>query len=474
MGSNASSKYDVIIIGGGIGGLIAGCCLSKAGLKILLLEKNDRVGGCCVSFERKGYRFDAGAHIFGSCKKGQVLGDILNDLDLNIDFLQFDPMDRINFPDRQITIPNNVEIFKSHLKEEFKSEAHNVDKFFNLISYAKNDFSSVGLFKKYGDVTYEELLNSCFNNYLLKSILSFGCGYLGLPPSKLSSLSALFMLRSYLFDGAYYPKGGAQVFSDAIKNKILDNGGSVLLRNRVKKLICEKKMINKVVVENNNVFEGNYIIANVDPYQTYYGFLDIKDIKPDSRLLNKLRNFKKSLSFIFLYLIISRDYDCRGKNGWYFPSHNIEKDFYNQMYIHVPTILESDAGFASKNVLEIGTVFHAEYEHVDNWEKAKRDGIDRTLALLEKRLPGISQYIDFCDAASPQTFYKYTYNSKGAAYGWEQSPHQIYAKSFPSTTKAIRNLFLAGHWTFPGGGIVSVAISGLNAAKKVMKRMTHD
>ena len=42
-----NNKYDVIIIGAGIGGLIAGCNLSKNGMKVLIVEKNDRVGGCC-------------------------------------------------------------------------------------------------------------------------------------------------------------------------------------------------------------------------------------------------------------------------------------------------------------------------------------------------------------------------------------------------------------------------------------------
>ena len=48
-------KYDCIIIGAGIGGLICGCKLQNEGKRLLIIEKNDRVGGSCVSFKRKGF-----------------------------------------------------------------------------------------------------------------------------------------------------------------------------------------------------------------------------------------------------------------------------------------------------------------------------------------------------------------------------------------------------------------------------------
>ncbi len=52
-------EYDVIIIGAGIGGLTCGCYLAKAGMKVLIVEQHSKVGGCCTSFKRKGFTFDA-------------------------------------------------------------------------------------------------------------------------------------------------------------------------------------------------------------------------------------------------------------------------------------------------------------------------------------------------------------------------------------------------------------------------------
>ena len=57
------ADYDVIVIGAGCGGISAGALLAKQGRKALVLEQSDRVGGCCSTFEKNGYRFDVGASV---------------------------------------------------------------------------------------------------------------------------------------------------------------------------------------------------------------------------------------------------------------------------------------------------------------------------------------------------------------------------------------------------------------------------
>ena len=60
-----NGNYDAVIIGAGVGGLVCGCYLAKAGMKVLIVEQHFKTGGYCTSFKRKNFSFDAAAHCFG-------------------------------------------------------------------------------------------------------------------------------------------------------------------------------------------------------------------------------------------------------------------------------------------------------------------------------------------------------------------------------------------------------------------------
>ena len=55
-------EFDIVVIGGGLGGLTAGAKLAKEGRKVLLLEQHDRPGGCATTFKRKGFTIEVGLH----------------------------------------------------------------------------------------------------------------------------------------------------------------------------------------------------------------------------------------------------------------------------------------------------------------------------------------------------------------------------------------------------------------------------
>ena len=66
-------KYDVVIIGGGLGGLVSALILSKEGLKVVVLEQHHKAGGNLQTFTRDGCIFDTGMHYLGSLREGQYL-----------------------------------------------------------------------------------------------------------------------------------------------------------------------------------------------------------------------------------------------------------------------------------------------------------------------------------------------------------------------------------------------------------------
>ena len=63
-------KYDVIIIGSGLGGLECGYILSRQGMRVLILEHQQQTGGCMQSYPRRGAHFDTGLYYVGELVEG--------------------------------------------------------------------------------------------------------------------------------------------------------------------------------------------------------------------------------------------------------------------------------------------------------------------------------------------------------------------------------------------------------------------
>ena len=75
-------KYDICIIGGGFGGLICARQLAKEGRSVLLLERQQQLGGCIQSYQRHGKQYDTGLHYVGGLAEGQPLNQLFTELGL--------------------------------------------------------------------------------------------------------------------------------------------------------------------------------------------------------------------------------------------------------------------------------------------------------------------------------------------------------------------------------------------------------
>ena len=467
--SEVKPKYDVIVLGAGIAGLICGTFIAKQGKKVLIIEQHSIPGGYCTSFKRKGFIFDSAVHHIGGCGKWSVVGRCLKELDININFQQLDPMDSIHFPSFSIDIPAEIDDYVDLLKERFPSEKEQLALFFKEFTRLYRATFSTEKHKmllKYQDLTFKEMLDNFFTDEQLKMTLSAQWGYIGSPPHEVSAIGMCQMLVNYLKDGAYFPVGGTQNFADAITQKFIDYGGQIMLSSSVDGMLTDGNIIKGVTTKKGEEIQAEIFVSNIDPKQTFFSLLD-KNIVDDS-YIRKIENMKESVSFFLLYLGLDNKIDLKGlKRGFYHTSNDLTFSDNDWFYISVPTEVDPSLAPDNKQIISVVVSSRENYDDIDDWVAYKDKMKKHTINYLENFVPEIQDHIEVIDAATPKTLYRYTLNSKGAAYGWAVTVDQTWSNRLSHTTP-FKNLFLAGHWTNPGPGICAVVSSGWRVANMIL------
>src|ERR1700730_9475929 len=122
-------KFDVLIIGSGMGGLVCGNILSMEGYRVCLVEKNKQLGGCLQIYVRNKVIFDSGVHYIGGLDRGQNLYQIFKYLGL-MDKLKLEKMepafDRILLggDEKEYRIIQGYDAFEKEMIREFPDEGN--------------------------------------------------------------------------------------------------------------------------------------------------------------------------------------------------------------------------------------------------------------------------------------------------------------------------------------------------------------
>lgn len=477
-----SKKYDVVIIGAGIGGLVSGCYLSKAGVKTLIVEQHNKPGGYCSSFERQGYRFDVGINYFGGLKNG-VMGTLIKELHLEkkIRFNQFDPADEIIMPDNKTYIRTNPFDTIKEFQNSFPNEKKNIENFFRFIM----EEDILDIYAKTKKISFQQLLDNFFVNKRVKSTVGILIYNIGASPSYASAFSSIILLRQYILDPGYYPEGGIQQFPDLLAEYFRENNGNLILSKKVVKIIVKNKKVKGVILDDGKKIKANIIVSNADATETFEKLLDVSN--KESGMLNKIR-ISPSMFIIYLGLNIDLKEKVGKKcNLFFFDSYNINRifiDLENNILKNNPDLLicsfpslHDETVNPYKSTMTI--MVFAPFKTPKFWNKYKNILCDKLLNKVSrlKILPNFRDSINLRIIATPQTLFRYTSNRNGSFAGWIPTVRGSKI-NYISQETSIQNLYLAGHWSSNGylhyGGVPNVVSLGRRASQIILRRFKNN
>ncbi len=504
---NLKEEYDVVIVGAGIGGLTCGAFLAKAGLKTLIVEKHSIPGGYVTSFKRKDFTFDGGAEGILGCGEDGYLKQWLKELGLDkgIQFTRIDPLEYFVSSQARFPIHADLGEFKKELAKLFPSEKEGIDKYFEtVIAMAKeiksgadkppkNPFEMIKFAMRYPVVTkyygrkkmsFQDLLDEFLKNFKLKGLLGIYSGWFGMPPSKVISPIAAFVMTDVHIGGNYYPKGGLLAFSNHLAEGFKKAGGILLLKTVVSKILVEDGRAVGVELENKTKIKARYVVSNADAKQTFLKLVGEENL--DKKFVEYIKELKQSISGILVFLGI--DMDLRK-----YPSHisygedpesvkrldRIRLESYDGeiteiisgLAIRIPSNLEPS--YAPPGKSSVILLAQAPYDYRNNWKTGpngqrtdayralKNEVADKLIAMAENVIPNLSKHIIVRDMATPLTFERYTWQYKG---GWYGTPLD---QQLPSNITPIKGLLLAGSNTF-GAGVNRAFQSGMETAKQII------
>jgi all-trans-retinol 13,14-reductase len=502
--------YDAIIIGSGLGGLSCGAYLAKNGWKVLVLEKHSLPGGYATSFKRGGFTFDAALHMINGVGKGQNMYKFLEWCGVGdkIEFLKLKYFMRFISEGLDIRLPSgNLDEVISALEKSFPHESEGIRNLFKQATKIYNDvFKFItsrtplwfqlpifpllypGLFPVL-NITGGLLFNKHLRDERLKAILLGNWGYYGLPPSRLNIIYSVFPNFDF-FKGAYYPKGGNQMMSNAFVDVIRQNSGEVVLNSEVSSVVIENGRAIGVEIKRGEKILGRKIISNACAEETFCNLIG-KDKLPN-RFVKRMNKMEHSTSLFCIYLGLNEGFKARLESEEDYEifvsnTYDLDEDYRWSMNCEVDkagfaiTLYSNiDDSLAKGNKFVLGIT---QVQGYDYWKKYENDYTkgnkkeynkekERMAVIMieraERIIPEISKHIEVLEVGTPLTLKRYTGNTNGAPYGWANTVKQGSPMNRMSQKTPIKNLYLSSAWTFPGGGQTPVIVSGYRLGRKLV------
>ena len=499
-------KYDAIIIGSGIGGLVTASQLAAKGAQVLVLEKYIIPGGSGGSFKRKGYTFDVGASmIFGFGEKGytNLLTRALRDVNEKCETIP-DPVQlEYHLPNNfSISVDKNYDKFISKLSTFFPKEEDGIKKFYGtcanvfncldsmpLLSiedpsylfkvFLKSPMSCLGL-ARWLPVNAGDVARKFIKDPELLKFIDIECFCWSVMPAlKTPMINAGMVFTDRHAGGINYPKGGVGKIAEKLVSGIEKLGSKIRYKANVNEILLEDEKAVGVKLSNGEKIYSNIIVSNSTRWDTFGLKNNMKGLISSNRVPKSeykwSKTYKPSPSFVSIHLgvekkLINNNFNC----------HHIIVEDWDELenekgviFVSIPTLLDSSLAPEGKHIIHAFTP-----SSMDEWEGlSRKEYLEKKeeyfLFLVEKIskiLPNLDQNIDHKEIGTPKTHRKFLGRYDGT-YGPIPNQKLLGLLPMPFNTTKIQNLYCVGDSCFPGQGLNAVAFSGFACAHKIGSKL---
>jgi len=526
--------YDTIVVGGGMAGLTAAAYLSRAGQKVLLIEKNRECGGLVNSFTRDGFHFDAGVR---ALEDAGIIFAMLKGLDIELEvvkspvsvgieneIIHIENLDSLNeyrklltkfYPENEGEIDDVIKVIRRimiHMdvlygieNPVFKDLKHDREFILKkLLPWLPKFIFTVGKINRM-NMPVEEYLKTLVTNPSLLDIIS---------QHFFKNTPSFFALSYFsLYLDYFYPKGGVGKLPEALKNKVIESGGEIKTETKIIEVVADKCLLKD---QNNITYKYDNLIWAAD-LKTFYKITAIEGFHPKIKTLfveSKIKMLKNrgGDSVFSLFLGVDEPVESFRKiahgHFFYTPSklglgethrqelYSLISNFENTEKKEIFTWLDK---FTRLNTYEIslpglkdpelvpqgktGIIisFLAEYDLFDKINKA--GWIDEFVSELENRVisviadsvyPMLKDKVISRFSFSPLNIESRVGSSEGAITGWSFQKHMPVINKIQISDRSVLtpvpSIYQAGQWVYSPAGVPMSILTGKLAADRILKQ----
>lgn len=520
------SRRKAIVIGAGIGGIACAIRLQSLGFDTEVVEALDAPGGRAYVRHEDGFVFDMGPtvltvphfieELFSLQPDQAMLGEPdfpPHVLDENcrirqgisggpntskyVEILPILPFYRIYFDDGTFfDYDGDPSSTREQIKclapedldgyDEFHEKARQIfQRGFLQLGYTY--FGSIGamlsvapdLFRLGAVQPLFSLVSKYFKSDKMRQIFSFEPLLVGGNPMKVPAIYAMihFVEKTW---GIHFAKGGTGALVRALVAKFEEMGGSLRLNAPVERVLVEKRVARGVRLTSGEELVADIVVSNADYATTYLKLVDKSHRRINRDGLVKLR--KQSMSLMVIYFGYERregDPDLRHHNIILGPRYEalLEEIFDKKVlspdfsqYLHIPTL--TDPSLAPPG-------HHAAYTLIPvpnnasgiDWDIEGPKLCERVLNFLEANgyIPDLAARLKHKSFITPDYFDETLGAYLGNGFGVEPVLTQTAFFRPHNRSEDIRNLYLVGQGTQPGGGTPSVMMSAKMTAREIAR-----